>query len=106
MPSNNTDRFRKLNEEYEDGLFRLIMDDVAEKEGRLLFEENEQLKSDPENIPSQKDVDRFATLLDSHLKKAKKIKKYHRTSKIFTRVAAAMLAMAKSRTTKLSLKFF
>ncbi|NLH02303.1 MAG: hypothetical protein GX488_10530 [Clostridiales bacterium] len=72
MPRNNADRIRELNEQYEDALFRLVMNDAAEKEGKLLFEENERLKDDPANLPSQKDVDRFAGLVDLHLKTAEK----------------------------------
>lgn len=93
MPSNNADRIRELNEQYEDALFRLVMNDAAEKEGKLFFEENERLKDDPANLPSQKDVDRFAGLVDLHLKTAEKNRRNHRTSRIFTRAAAAMLAL-------------
>ena len=93
MPSNNADRIRELNEQYEDALFRLIMNDAAENEGRLFFEENERLKNDPENLPSRKEIDRFARLVDLRLKATEKNQRNHRASKIFTRAAAAMLAL-------------
>lgn len=93
MPSNNAERIRELNEQYEDALFRLVMNDAAEKEGRLFFEENERLKNDPENLPSQKKIDKFTRLVDSRLKTAGKKQRNHRASKIFTRAAAALLAL-------------
>ena len=37
----------KLLEEYEDALFALLMEPVAEQEGAAALEENEQLKNDP-----------------------------------------------------------
>ena len=93
MPNNSADEIKKLNEEYEDGLFRLIMNDVAEKEGKRLFEENEQLKKDPANLPSSEDVKRFGKLLDSN---TKSIKKYHvncHVSKTFRKIAVAMITI-------------
>lgn len=93
MPNNNAERIRELNELYEDGLFRLVMNDVAEKEGEILFEENERLKSDSENLPSQEDIDRFARRLNSHLKKTKKNQRNHSTSRKFTGVAVALLVL-------------
>ena len=40
-------RHEKLRERYEDALFALLMEDVAEAEGRKALEENERLKNDP-----------------------------------------------------------
>ena len=40
-------RLERLYENYEDALFSLLMEDVAEAEGRSALEENERLKSDP-----------------------------------------------------------
>lgn len=36
-----------IYESYEDALFALLMDEVADKEGELLLKENEQLNLDP-----------------------------------------------------------
>lgn len=42
-----------LVENYEDALFALVMDELAEDEGRRLSEENERLKGEPDgNIPA------------------------------------------------------
>ena len=40
-------RREKLQEQYEDALFALLMDDLAIAEGKSAEEENEQLKNDP-----------------------------------------------------------
>ena len=46
----------KLVERYEDALFALMMEDVAETEGEKLQELNEQLKRDPSaEIPRELD---------------------------------------------------
>ena len=39
-----------LREEYEDSLFKLLMDDFAEKEGQRLTEENERLENDKDFV--------------------------------------------------------
>lgn len=38
----------KLQDQYEDALFALLMDDLAWREGERLLEENERLKNDPD----------------------------------------------------------
>lgn len=93
MPSNNRDEIKILYDAYEDGMFRLVMNNVAEKEGKMLFDENEMLKSDPESISSQEDIKRFSQLLDSHLKKAKRRHNTPRFSKMINRAAVAALAI-------------
>lgn len=47
----------ELRERYEDALFALLMDEIAEKEGALAREENERLKNDP-SAAVPEDVDR------------------------------------------------
>ena len=49
-------RREKLQENFEDALFALLMEEVAEQEGQRLLEENERLKRDPENaVPPEVD---------------------------------------------------
>lgn len=91
MQRNNAEEIKNLNEAYEDGLFRVIMNNVAEAEGKLLLEENEQLNKEYKNFPSPESVKRFTKLLDSNLKKAKSLKN-GRVSKILHRTAVAMMA--------------
>lgn len=93
MPSNNRDEIKILYDAYEEGMFRLVMNNVAEKEGKMLFDENEALKTDPESIPSQENIKRFSQLLDSHLKKAKRKHNAPRFSKMINRAAVAALAI-------------
>ncbi|GAB6173597.1 hypothetical protein JCM15765_30750 [Paradesulfitobacterium aromaticivorans] len=70
MSNNSSEQIRKkLYEEYEDSLFRLIMHDASEKEGKLFLEEKEKLKNDPESLPSEEAFQRFSQQLDAHLKK-------------------------------------
>lgn len=46
----------KLQENYEDALFALLMDEVAEREGQRYLEENERLKKDPDSaVPEELD---------------------------------------------------
>jgi hypothetical protein len=92
MPNNSQEQIRKkLYEEYEDSLFKLVMYDVAEKEGQLFLEEKEKLKDDPEFLPSKEAVQKFSQLLDVHLKKPKAYARRQHILKVLNRVAVAML---------------
>ena len=93
MP-NNSDKIRdKLYDEYEDSLFRLVMHEAAEQEGRLLLEENERLKRDPEFLPSEESAKRFEKLLKAHLRKDKGKSRRKFLYKAVNRVAVAVLAV-------------
>ena len=47
-------RREKLQEQYEDALFALLMDDLAVEEGKKAYEENERLKADSSfEVPSK-----------------------------------------------------
>lgn len=93
MPNSTSDEIKMLNDSYEDGMFRLVMKDVAEKEGKILYNENEMLKKDPEYMPSQESIKRFSKMLDSNLKKAKRKHNTLRFSKIINRAAVVALAI-------------
>jgi len=94
MPDNNPEQIRKkLYEEYEDSLFKLVMHDAAEKEGKLFLEEKEKLKNDLECMPCEAGLKRFSQQLDAHLKKPKAYAKRQRVLKALNRVALAMLAV-------------
>ena len=91
MPNNSPEQIRKkLYEEYEDSLFKLVMHDVAEKEGRLFLEEKEKLKNDPEYLPSQAAV-KFSRQLDAQLRKPKVYARKRRIWQALNKVAIAML---------------
>lgn len=59
----------KLYEDYENSLFKLIMFEAAEKEGRVFLEENEQLKKDPAYLPSADEENRFQKQLNRNIRK-------------------------------------
>lgn len=87
------DDFDKIMEEYEDRLFELVMQDVAEKEGKMLLEEYESYKNDPEYMPSKESIVKFTKLLDQELKKSRKVKKKRSISRVMSKVAVAALAV-------------
>ncbi len=94
MPNNSPEQIRKkLYEEYEDSLFKLIMHDAAEKEGRLFLEEKAKLQNIPEFQPSAEAFKRFNQQLDAHLKKQKAYAVRWRILKALNRFAAAMLVV-------------
>ncbi|MFA7078115.1 MAG: hypothetical protein WC147_06895 [Syntrophomonas sp.] len=51
---------QKIYEEYEDSLFKLVMHDVAQQEGRLFQEEAKKMQNDSEYQPSQEAVQNFS----------------------------------------------
>lgn len=69
MANQDTDPWKKLYKEYEDSLFRLIMHNAAEKEGKLLLEEKTALQGDPSNQPSSEAMKKFEQKLTSYKKK-------------------------------------
>lgn len=94
MPNNSSEQSRKLlYNEYEDSLFRLVMYDVAEKEGRLLLDENEQLQKDPEYLPSQEKTKIFNKRLDISFKRRVSFISRRQMAKVFNKVAAVMLTL-------------
>lgn len=92
MPNNSSEQLRqKLYDEYEDSLFKLIMHDVAEKEGQLFLEEKEKLKNDPGFLPSQAAVQKFSQQLDTQLKKSKAYAGRRHIWQALNRAAVAIL---------------
>ncbi len=92
MPNNSSEQTRKkLYEEYEDSLFKLIMHDAAQKEGQLFLEEAEKLKNDPDFQPPPEAVQKFSQQLDAHLKKPKAYARRRRILKALNRMVVAML---------------
>jgi len=84
---------KKLYEEYEDSLFKLIMHDAAEKEGKLFLEEKEKLKNTSEALPSGETFKRFNQQLDAHFKKPKAYARRQRMLRALNRTAVALLAI-------------
>jgi hypothetical protein len=55
-------------EEYEDAIFQLAMNKLAEMEGKRYLEEMEALKNDPEYMPSPEAQKKFLELLERYHK--------------------------------------
>lgn len=95
MPNDSPEQIRKrLFEEYEDSLFKLVMYDAAEKEGQLFLKEKEKLKNDPEFLPSPTAVQKFSRQLDAYLKKPKTYARKQRIWQALNKAAVAMLIMS------------
>jgi hypothetical protein len=62
---NKTKRF----EEYEDGLWQVLMYNYAEHEGNELLEETAPLKDDPQYQPSDAEQKKFRNMLNGELRK-------------------------------------
>lgn len=94
MSINSSERIKKVNEKYQDDLLSLIMNEAAEKEGKFLFEEANQLKNESKQLPSQEDVKRFSELLDSHIDKINETENSSRRLKLLKKIAVVMIAIA------------
>lgn len=82
---------QKIYEEYEDSLFKLVMHDVAQQEGRLFQEEAKKLQNDPKYQPSQEAVQNFSRQIDAYLKKSKSDTKKCRVRQGLNKAAIALL---------------
>lgn len=94
MPNNSPEQIqKKLYEEYEDSLFKLVMHNAAAKEGQLFMEEKARLKNDPEFQPSPAAVRKFSQQLDTHLKKQQAYARKQRILNTINKAAVAMVIM-------------
>lgn len=94
MPNNSPEQIqKKLYEEYEDSLFKLVMHDAAAKEGQLFLEQKAKLKNDPEFQPSPAAVRKFSQQLDTHLKKEQVYARKRCILNTINRTAVAMLIL-------------
>ena len=91
MTDKNDDLRKRLYEEYEDSLFRLIMNDAAEKEGRSFLEEKKRLKESPENRPSAEKIEGFGRRLASLLKKRNRRQRRRSASRVLSKAAVFVL---------------
>lgn len=92
----------RLTEQYEDALFALLMDSVAEEEGKQALELNERLKADPAaEVPESARRRCEATIRrEFNRKKAKKLGKM--TWKVVQRVSVAVMLMVVLLTTAMA----
>lgn len=83
----------KLLENYEDALFALLMEQVAQEEGAALLEENERLKNDPNfEIPAETDARCRKTIKQAFAKKRRR-KTFRQTYRVLQHTAVAMVAV-------------
>ncbi len=78
---------RKLYEDYEDSLFKLLLYDTAEKEGKSLLAERDELKKEPGFIPAAEARRKFSRQLGLHLKKHETFAVKIRILKVLNRAA-------------------
>ena len=84
-------RREMLMEEYENALFALLMDEVAESEGRKAIEENERLKERGEPVISDTSRQRCMKTI-ARKTTQQDVKRYGRVaSRVITKVAVAVL---------------
>ncbi|OCN01400.1 hypothetical protein A7X67_02020 [Clostridium sp. W14A] len=93
MTARNSDVRQKLYEEYEDSLFRLIMNDAAEKEGKLLIEKQAASSGGAANKPSEETVKKFEQKLAAYRKKSSAPKRKRIFHSIINKAAIFFLVL-------------
>lgn len=83
----------KLLEEYEDGLMRLVMHELAEHEGELYLKESKALRDSREAGPSPEALEKFSKRLDAELKKQRAKTRQLYFPKAMNVAVVAMLAV-------------
>lgn len=84
------DRYDQLYEKYEDALFALLLDQVAQDEGARLFEENERLRRDPNaGVPESLDRKSRETIRRAF---ASQKRSHHTVGWYLNKLAIAVLA--------------
>lgn len=81
-------RREKLQEQYEDALFALLMDDHVWKEGVQLLEENERLKNDPDAEVPEEGMMRCRRVINREFAKINASKVYRTSWSVFKRISA------------------
>jgi hypothetical protein len=84
----------KRFEEYEDGLWQVLMYNYAEHEGKELLEETAPLKDDPQYQPSDAERKKFRNMVDGELRRHKIRSLVKKSKKIITNVAVVVLVIA------------
>ena len=85
----------QLFEKYEDALFALLMDDLAEVEGERLLELNEELKADPDAAVPIDVQQRCIAVINREFAKKKRTASRQRAKKVLKILPwAVVIAMA------------
>lgn len=80
----------KLQDQYEDALFALLMDDLAWREGVRLLEENERLKNDPDAKIREEVIIRCRRTINREFAKKNASKVCHVSWNFFKRISVAV----------------
>lgn len=95
-------RRERLQEQYEDALFALLMDDLAVEEGKRAYEENEKLKKDPQfEIPIESQKRCLQTISRCCAKKQLRTVS-HQFYRVFSKVAVIAMIVIMLVTTALA----
>lgn len=81
----------KLYEQYEDAFFALLMEEVAEAEGKELLEKNEQLHADPSAAVPEIVTKRCLNVIEKHYRKSKRRQTARHAAHVLNRVAMVIL---------------
>lgn len=92
MANDQTESRRRLLEDFEHSLFRLVMHDVALVEGQDFLKENEQLKSSDANLPSGNAICTYEKALKKNIRHQKQHPRKG-TSKLFYRISIALAVL-------------
>ena len=96
-------RREKLEEQYEDAYFALLMDAVAEKEGLRLEELNDQLNQDSSADVPEKADRRCRKVIDQHFAAQRRSGYWRTTKRVLNRVAIVAAVMMLLFTTAFAL---
>lgn len=96
-------RREKLEEQYEDAYFALLMDAVAEKEGVRLDELNDQLNQDPSAAVPEEADRRCRKVIDQHFAAQRRSGYWRTTKRVLNRVAIVAAVMMLLFTTAFAL---
>lgn len=96
-------RREKLEEQYEDAYFALLMDAVAEKEGVRLEELNDQLNRDPSAAVPEEADRRYRKVIDQHFAAQRRSGYWRTTKRVLNRVAIVAAVMMLLFTTAFAL---
>ena len=96
-------RREKLEEQYEDAYFALLMDAVAEKEGVRLEELNDQLNQDPSAAVPEEADRRCRKVIDQHFAAQRRSGYWRTTKRVLNRVAIVAAVMMLLFTTAFAL---
>lgn len=85
-------RHEQLMENYEDALFALLMDEVAQQEGEKLREENRRLQEDPAAAVPLRTDQRCLRTIRSALSRTKRKSALRTARRVFSKVAVVAVA--------------